>query len=214
MKGVIAMNQRINQILFALLRSAVYGGQLKDTEKAVFSEEMLPQLLAISRKHDVAHLLAVGIDQNGLISEQLKKESKIEYEILKAVYRYERLNAEYKRICNALEKAEISFLPLKGSVIRKDYPEAWMRTSCDIDILVRKSDVDKAISYLVENHQYVFDWKGPKDVSLFSPSKQHIELHYSLMEDDVANSASEILQSVWDTATHKDGYNYWYEMPD
>ena len=45
--------------------------------------------------------------------------------------------------CNALEKAQIPFVPLKGSVIRKYYPEAWMRTSSDIDVLVHKEDVEK-----------------------------------------------------------------------
>ena len=35
-----------------------------------------------------------------------------------------------------IKKVQIPFLPLKGSVIRQYYPEPWMRTSCDIDILV------------------------------------------------------------------------------
>ena len=52
--------------------------------------------------------------------------------------------AEYENLCSAFEKAQIPFLPLKGSVIRKYYPEAWMRTSCDIDILVHDEDVGRA----------------------------------------------------------------------
>ena len=84
----------------------------------------------MSAKHDVIHLLALGLKQNELIS---KENSEIEKYILKAVFRYERLRYEYNNLCDALEKAQIPFIPLKGSVIRKYYPEAWMRTSCDID---------------------------------------------------------------------------------
>ncbi|MBO4954226.1 MAG: nucleotidyltransferase family protein, partial [Clostridia bacterium] len=36
----------------------------------------------------------------------------------------------------------IDFMPLKGAVIRQYYPEPWMRTSCDIDIHVKKDRLE------------------------------------------------------------------------
>jgi hypothetical protein len=45
---------------------------------------------------------------------------------------------EFERICLVLEKAKIPHIPLKGSVLRKLYKEPWLRTSCDIDILVQE----------------------------------------------------------------------------
>ena len=121
------MDQRTIQILLVLLRSAIRGTKLTDNERENYSADMLQDLLKISAKHDVIHLLVLGLKQNELI---LQDHHEIEKYILKAVYRYERLRYEYDNLCDALEIAQIPFLPLKGSVIRKYYPEAWMRTSC------------------------------------------------------------------------------------
>ena len=140
------MDQRTIPILFALLRSAICGTKLTEEERNDYSHDLLQDLLKISSKHDVVHLLVFGLKQNELIS---KENSDIEKYFLKAVYRYERLRYEYDNLCSALEKARIPFLPLKGSVIRKYYPEAWMRTSCDIDVLVHEKDSEKAVSVFV-----------------------------------------------------------------
>lgn len=205
------MEQRTIPILFALLRSAICGGALTDTEKARFSTQQLPELIAISGKHDLSHLLALSLKQNGLLSEE---NNAIGKNIFQAVYRYEQLNYEYVQVCSALEAAEIPFIPLKGSVLRNYYPEPWMRTSCDIDILVHAEDSEKAASILVDNRGYIYHQKGSHDIILLSPNKLHIELHYNLVEDGIANDSCEVLRSVWETAHIREGSCHWYEMPD
>ena len=65
-----AMDQRTLQILFALLRSAVCGEKLTKEEQSDYSPEMLRDLLSMSSKHDFAHLLAHGINQNNILSEE------------------------------------------------------------------------------------------------------------------------------------------------
>lgn len=205
------MDQRTIQILFALLRSAIRGTKLTESERNSYSADMLQDLLKISVKHDVAHLLVLGLKQNELIP---KEHDDIEKYILKAVYRYERIRYEYDNLCSALEKAQIPFLPLKGSVIRKYYPEAWMRTSCDIDILVNVNDVERTKNLLVEVYGYKYDGKGSHDISLFAPANIHVELHYDLVEDGIANESANVLKNVWNYATVREGFCYWYEMPD
>lgn len=205
------MEQKTIQILFALLRSAIRGTKLKERERECYSADILQDLLKISAKHDVVHLLALGLKQNELLS---KEYNDIEKYIFKAVYRYERIKYEYDNLCSALEKAHIPFLPLKGSVLRKYYPEAWMRTSCDIDILVHEENSEKAKSILVDEYGYVYHGKGSHDISLFSPTNVHVELHYELVEDGIANKSSEVLKNVWRVSIIGDGYDFWHEMPD
>ena len=82
------MDQRTNQILFALLGSAIRGTKLSEEELNGYSPEMLLKLMAMSAKHDVVHLLVYGLKQNDLIP---KENSDLEKHIFKAVYRYERL---------------------------------------------------------------------------------------------------------------------------
>ena len=205
------MDQRTIEILFALLASAIRGTKLTTGEKEKYSVEMLPDLVKISAKHDVAHLLVVGLKQNGLLS---KENVDCEKYILTAVYRYEQLKYEYDNLCDALEKAQIPFIPLKGAIIRDYYPEAWMRTSCDVDILVHKEDLDAAVAYLTENLQYTEKGRATHDVSLFSTMGVHVELHFDLVEEGRANNAIGVLSSVWENVSlHKDS-KYWCEMSD
>ena len=205
------MDQRTIQMLFALLRSAIRGTKLTDSERENYSEDMLQDLLKLSAKHDVIHLLALGLKQNGLISED---NAEIEEYILKAVCRYEQLRYEYDILSDALEKAQIPFLPLKGSVLRQYYPELWMRTSCDIDVLVHQNDLETAIAYLSKNHNYVEKERATHDVSLFTQIGVHVELHFDLVEEGRAKSAIDVLKHVWENVSVHKGYKYWYDMTD
>ena len=205
------MEQGTIQILFALLRSAIRGTQITESELKSYSSDMLQDLLKISSKHDVIHLLALGLKRNELIT---KEDVDIQKYIFSAAYRHERLRYECDKLCEAFEKAKIPFLPLKGSVICKYYPEEWMRTSCDIDILVREVDLEKAKTLLVDNFGYKYHGRGPHDISLFSPTNIHVELHYDLIEDGFVNASSNILRNIWNIAVIRDGFHFWHEMSD
>ncbi len=198
-------------LLFSLLRSAMSGDSISEQEKESFSDRSFDALMQISKMHDIAPLLAFALDKNGMAQDRKKELSMCR---MTAIYRYEQTNYELQDLCDALETAKISFLPLKGSVIRKYYPEAWMRTSCDIDILVRKEEIEQAAAYLVGHCGYTYGEKSSHDISLFSQSNSHIELHYDLVEDGIANAASELLQSVWNSSALHDGYHHWHEMTD
>lgn len=205
------MNQRTIELLFAFVRSAISGTKIKDEERENYSSNMLEDLLEIALKHDIVHLLVYGLKQNNLITQEI---AEIEKSIFAAVYRNERLKCEYENLCSALENAKIPFIPLKGSVIRKYYPESWMRTSCDIDVLIHEDDLDKAILYLSQNLQYVEKGRATHDVLLISPIGIHVELHFDLIEEERANNAIDILSSVWDNVSLHGDYSYWYEMSD
>lgn len=199
-------------MLFSILRSILNGDQVSDADKQLVTEDLLKDIVKLASKHDIAHLVALGIINNELVDEQTK--SQLQQIVFRAVYRYEKQNYELKQVCEALEKAQIPFIPLKGSVIRKYYPEPWMRTSCDIDVLVHEKNLRTAVSYLVENLNYTEHEQNSHDISLFSPSGNHIELHYDLVENHIADSPSEILADVWNVVELKEGYSYHYEMPD
>lgn len=204
------MDQGTIQTLFALLRSAI-GGEEMTEEAKTHTREKLPELMRIAKKHDVAHLLVLALKNNSLMPSDASETEKI---MLRAVYRYERLNYEYVQLCQALETAEIDFIPLKGSVLRKYYPQAWMRTSCDVDILVRREDLDRAVKCLVQNLQYVEKEHASHDVSLYTPMNNHIELHFDLVEEGHANNAIEILCGVFDNVLPHEDKKHWYDMPD
>lgn len=202
------------QILFDLIQEELHLSSQKTTALvAPLDPSFLKELYTISKQHDLAHLIADILDQKNLlgsdeISEKFRKQQ------LLAVYRYQRINHELEQVCSALEAAKIPNLPLKGSIIRNYYPEPWMRTSCDIDILVHETDLDSAILYLCEKLEYKVEGKGSHDVSLISPSCVHIELHFDLVEKEYANGVGVFLSQIWDHTTVKEGLEYGYELSD
>lgn len=198
-------------VLFLLIRSVFSKRNISEKNRDLFTEEKLLVLKKMAKAHDLSHLLALGLKQNQLLT---PGDSDTEKNILLAVYRYEKLNYELENICGFLETEEIPFMPLKGSVIRAFYPEPWMRTSCDIDILVKPEDASRAAQLLVEKCGYTFDEKGSHDISLFTPGKVHVELHYDLIEEGAAGNASDVLLKVWETSVVRSGYQYLHEMPD
>lgn len=76
-----------------------------------------------------------------------------------------------------------------------------MRTSCDIDVLVHESDLERAVLALTSVAGYKADSKGSHDVGMFSDGGVHLELHYSLIEDKIVGSVADILQNAWEKAS-------------
>ena len=74
--------------------------------------------------------------------------------VFEAIYRYEKIDFEFKRICESFEENSIDFMPLKGSVLRKLYAEPWLRTSSDADILVKEKDLKRAEELLEKMSLY------------------------------------------------------------
>ena len=189
----------VTEIMLSAIRTQVCGAER--VEYGELSEEIMRSLYGLSKSHDMAHIVSAELDAQGLLKNGDEISEKFRKQHMIAIFRYERINYELEEICTALENAQIQFIPLKGSIIRKHYPEPWMRTSCDIDVLVRSEDLDRATKCIQDDLGYDVEGKGSHDVSMFSPSGVHVELHYDLVEEDIVNNCCEILKNAWDYAT-------------
>ena len=198
------------QVLFALLRSVICGEKISESVIAACTPERLEGVYTLAAKHDLAHLVGQAVSKLPLPeSETLTKCKKA---AMQAFARYMLLDQAYQQICQTLEKAEIPFIPLKGSVLRAYYPEPWMRTSCDIDVLVHPEDLDAAVRVLTQELEYKYDRKDSHDVSLFTPRGVHIELHYDLI--DCNPNTDPVLCHTWTTSAVKEGTRYYRCMTD
>lgn len=72
-----------------------------------------------------------------------------------------------------------------------------MRTSCDIDILIYEEDLEVAINSL-ETKGYRCGERNYHDVSLYSPSKIHLELHFNIQEN--MDNLDAVLKDAWEYA--------------
>ncbi len=183
---------KTTQIFFRILCSAVCGYELKEAEREAVRGADAEKLRSLAAVHDLSHLLAYGLDRNGLADAQAKND------IFMAAFRCEQLNYELEAISEVLNSVQIRHIPLKGSVLRRYYPEPWMRNSGDIDVLVAESELETAIAELVEKLGYREGDRWTHDVSLFSPSGVHVELHFDLVEDSYARASAAVLADVWE----------------
>ena len=199
--------------MFLLIRSAVNGDKLTHDHLKLYSEELLPELYTLSKRHEIANLVALGLQINSLISPKSEFYSKFYTEISSAIVNYQRQKYEFEKLCEFFEDSEIPYVPLKGSVMRGLYPEPWMRTSCDIDILVHESHLQKC----VEKYSEISTFSAPpiKDnhhIFVSTKSGVNLEFHYDLAEQSRAKFASKVLNDVWRYVFLKQGSNYRYEM--
>lgn len=198
------------ELLLALLREQVCGEtvQLEQIEP-----ECLEKLYALAKKHDLAHIVGQRLAARKMLGED-EISQKMKTCAMQAVYRYTQLDYELKQICCVLEEAAIPFIPLKGSVLRELYPEPWMRTSCDIDILVHESILEHATRVLAEKLNYKVGEKWGHDISLYSPTGVHLELHYAMIEETQVASSLVVLDRFWDSAIPCESCRYQHRVSD
>lgn len=194
--------------LIFLLRDFIVGGvsDVGAIDVGAIDENELKALYRLAKKHDVAHLIGAELTKLGVLASFADCEAAklFEKEQMLAVFRSENLQHETEEICKSLGGAGIAHVPLKGAVIRSYYPESWMRTSCDIDVLVREEDLEKACDSLVNELSYsVRGNKDYHDISLYSPSGFHLELHYHIKENTPV--MDKVLERVWDYTGHSEG---------
>ena len=185
----------MKKIIFELLKSSLCAEELDGAVKESITEQDLQGIFKLAKKHDLAHIVADVLDKNGLLPDNSQARKVFLQERNMAVFRYEQLNYDLERISAGLEEEKIEHIPLKGSVIRKFYSEPWLRTSCDIDILIRESDKERAKEVFENklNCEYKSTWDYEQ--SFFTESGTHIELHHSL--ESAKFSVVEFLEILW-----------------
>lgn len=200
-------------VLFALLRKEICGETVSQNIINQISAQMLEELYTLSHLHDLSHLAGHVLSELGILGQD-ETSKKFQESFVNAVSRYVRMTHELYSACSTLEAAGIPHMPLKGSLIRNWYPEPWMRTCTDTDILVKKQDVERAAEILCEKLGYTQNKVATCDISLFTPTGVHLELHFDLIEDAVSQIQGQVLSRIWDVAEPVKGFSYQYKMPD
>lgn len=202
------------EIMFRLLRSEICGIQIDPEIEKRLTSESVEAVYSLAAGHDLAHIVGqalsnLGVLDNSEVSQKFKEAS------MQAVRRYIHLSHAYGEICQTLESAHIPFIPLKGAVIRDYYPEPWMRTSCDIDVLVKKENLQQAADALVETLGYIAKGVGDHDMALYSPAGVRLELHYDTIQPRwEINNCRDVLSGIWNDAVAKDEKTYRHDMSD
>ena len=199
--------ERTTDLLIEIIRHEIKKENATEEFLEKLDTDTLKRILSLSKSHDMAHVVASFLERSGRLPEGEAGE-KIKKLKMLAMYRYLGFSRELPAIKETLEDAKIPFIVLKGSIIRKLYPEPWMRTSSDVDILVHEEDVERAREVIEAELEYTTESRNAHEVGMFSPSGVHLELHRTLIEADEFASFESVLSSVWDHTEREAGYEY------
>lgn len=194
------MDQSIKNNLFSLIR---HGLGISDSTVECSAKDY-DVLFSIGVRQSILPILFRGMDRISVPPEMLRK---FDTARLKNVYQTLQIQEALGIISNVLEDAGIMFIPLKGAVLRKYYPNPYLRTSCDLDVLVHEEDVDRAVAAIEKTTDFRAVGRNYHDISMISTTV-HLELHFSLREN--MESIDGLLDRVWDYATPvlEDGLRY------
>lgn len=194
-------------LLFAALRNFLSGESISNDIKDNISSQDLEALYQLADQHDIAHIVGDVLYKNGMLSGDEEVSKKFEQSQLTALFRYTGQDAAQAQIFQLFELEKITFIPLKGSIIRQYYPEPYMRTSCDLDILVPEDKLEDAKNCLVSQLGYTVNTEHKyHDVSLYSPKGVHVELHFSINEN--VECIDRLLSKVWQYAEDDETLKY------
>lgn len=205
------MNQQLLVTMFDLIKSVLFEGGKFDERTKEYIDEKANSLYVLSKHHDVTNIVANAIEKLGIELTDKDVAQMIKKQMFLSVVRYERINHELIRVSEAFESHGILHILMKGVILRKFYPEPWLRTSCDIDILVHEQDVEKSLN-LLKSMGYREDMRSSHDISLFSEGGVNVELHYKLVEDGRVNCTNKVLHKVWEYTKSVDDKEYCLEM--
>ena len=178
----------IRSTLYPILRS----GMGLETPPVPLSEADCRALFELGKQQAILPVIWQGVQKQGVPRDWLAEQKQAQSLCL---YQYVLLDDALRKIGATLDKAGIGWLPLKGAVIRNLYPEPWMRTSTDIDVLVRPEDLGKAIRALEAETDFRAGDRDYHDVAMNSPNVL-LELHFSLLENSPL--LDPVLERIWD----------------
>ena len=169
-------SEKIVKSMISLVGSALFGYECNIN----LDEGEFENLYTISKKHSIANIVYYGLQKNKikLVPETEEQFSKYTYTHL---CQYVQQSNKLNKIKNLLNQNNIPYIVLKGSRMRKYYPSADMRTSCDIDILFDAED-SKITEILLANN-FQFDVDGGTTINFRVPPMVEVEMHRYLFDN-------------------------------
>lgn len=194
----------VQDIFIKILRSELTETELDDSVKEQLTPNIVSVLYSLANRHDLAFAVLSSLHKCGLTNND-EIYAKFHQKAIMSVCKNEQIKYAFAQICDTFNQASIPYIPLKGSVIRPFYPQESMRTSCDIDILIKEDYLAAAIDAMVQKG-FRCGERNYHDVSLFSQANVHLELHFNIQES--IDKLDAVLKDAWRYAELTDGSRY------
>lgn len=200
-------------IIMELLRCSACGEKADENIISALTPQLLQDIYTVTYRHGATQLIGDILEKAYFLGET-PSHKRLRKEVFDAVYSYEKLSYETEQIGRIFEENAIPFVLLKGAFLRELYSEPYLRTSCDVDILVHEKDVSRAGELLRKELDYEHVLDGTHHITYTCGEDVRIELHFALIEKYQAKNSYKITEKVWDFARLKEGFKYQYVLSE
>ena len=198
------MNEQfLSEVFFPIVRAGLGLPVENAPQKIDF-----PLLIETAKKQSVLPVIYEGLSNLKITGSGFDSVKQL---CMNDMFLFAQRDLALEKICDCFEKSGIKYVLLKGSVLRDLYPDPWMRTSCDVDVLIEENDLDRAVRELRDKVGFEYKYRLYHDVSM-TLSDVSLELHFSLKED--VEGIDRILSEAWDHAALKSGSEQYVFSPE
>lgn len=201
---------RIEQLTLQLIASEICDREVSDDFKRELDEDTLFKVYTLAHHHDMAHIVGAFLVKNELVKGKLK--DAYEKAISLAVFRRARQDAMLNAITESFNENGIDYVLMKGSIIKNFYPESYQRTSSDIDLLVKDTQIKKINAVLTKKVGLKLEGRWFCNEDFMSPDGVvNVEVHHNIMSDIVLLKNPQVFGGVWEfVKDHKLQNEYFY----
>lgn len=193
------------EYLFHLLSCVMTDAQPDEKPEALSFQKIFD----IAAEHSVANTAFYAIEKLSAKPDEelMKKWSEArDKALMKDVIQ----SAEYQSICAAFSQRNIRFIPLKGVILKKLYPQSDMRLMSDIDMLIDQSSAKSAYETMLSlGYANKSRHVGIHDVYLKKPV-MNVEIHRELF-GITGNEFNAIFKDPWKLCSQHDGCLYKFD---
>lgn len=195
--------KEIVSLTLSLIKSAILDTKISEEERSSLTQEKIKKLYDFSKFLDISQVIGHALIKENLIDGEMKQ--LFNKEIFVSVMRVEKNNFAISQIKEILIKENIDFILLKGAVVRPMYPQQFLRTSADIDVFLREKDFEKNLKTITSKYGLKLMGRTPHDCTILAENGTHIELHFSVKDDNYLKNADSVVKKIWDyTIKEKD----------
>ena len=187
------------ELMLSAVCSAMWGCRtLPPAEPETWS-----RVCALAKSHDLSQIVLEGL-ANVTVPAQARE--LLLRHAAAAISRFYAQNAALERLSFSFDKQGIDYMPLKGAVLRGLYPSPEWRVGRDLDILVRRKDLERARAVATEVLCPVAVGEGSHDVGFKLPDGVRIELHFALFHAE--DGMDDLFEDPFSAAIKEEGHRY------
>jgi hypothetical protein len=184
------MDGKMEETLIAYIRAFLHN------ENVEFP--ITPEVVALAKKHQV---------QNFLWLTSSNPDEKKQLHMSVAASMAQEYSADELLTC--FEEQGLYVMPLKGICTRKRYPDVFLRTMSDLDILC-KMEQAKEVHLAMQSLGYKNHVEGRKHDSYSRPPYVHVEVHRDMVDGE--SPYWDYYRDIWERCSPRAGFQYVYEM--